>query len=247
MLGTQISKYFENPTDDKVMQTNYLNSFQSGGFTNFSSSTNSSDWKTMFGTEAPTVPQYNNSNLQTPNLDRFSSMNFNTFDLPGNDQLFPNANRTPTYPSETVASDEAKVEEGSSSVVSSAETAVEGASSTIPSLAVGVAASTLMDSFTNSNNSDLKIQAEQGNGPNGHAFDAVQHADQQNNLNNQFSSFRTAAITTGSAFGPEGLAVGLGVAAASSLVQHFDTSLSTPNENTTMSTGGNLVNAAVTN
>lgn len=245
MLGTQISKYFENPTENPF-QLSYLNSFQSGGFQNSSNFSNTSDWKTMFGTEAPTVSPYNNSSSLQPGLDRFSSMNFNTFDLPSNDQLFPNSTRTPTYPA-PLASEEIERSEPISTIASPVEAVAEASASAIPSLAVGVAASTMLDSFSNINNSDLKIQAEQGNGPNGHAFDAIQHADQQNNLNSEFSSFRTAAITTGSAFGPEGLAVGAGVAAASALVQHFDTSLSTTDQNTTMSTGGNLVNAAVSN
>jgi len=245
MLGQKISNYFQNPTDDLAQQYTHLNNFQSGGFASFSNLPNSSDWKTMFGTEAPPVSQYNNTSTQ-PEFSRFSSLNFNTYDLPSNDVLFPNATKAPTYPSDTPASNPAESVESASPEVSSAEAATEAASSAIPSLAVGVAASTLLDSFNSVNSSNSKIQAEQGNGPNGHAFDAVLHAEQQNNLNSDFSNFRTAAITTGSAFGPEGLAAGLGAAAISGLVQNF-TSLGTVDQNTTMSTGGNLVNAAVTN
>lgn len=90
-----------------------------------------------------------------------------------------------------------------------------------------------------SNNLDL-AQAHQGLGPNGTAFDADFHAEQQAGLNNQFSSMRQAGYTIGSLGGPWGLAasgiIGLGL---------HDWSGDSVNQVTTASTSGALVNASV--
>lgn len=130
----------------------------------------------------------------------------------------------------------------SSSVLESTSiaTKAEASSTVIPSIAVGSAISTANSAITDYNNkSDIMI-ARQGNGPNGHAFDANQHAENQANYNSLNSTIQGALITAGSAFGPEGLAVGAGLAAAESGIS----SQFSPSQNTTQSTGGNLVNAS---
>lgn len=63
------------------------------------------------------------------------------------------------------------------------------------------------------NSQNLK-DAQLGIGVGGHSFDAVNNAEQQNNYNSLTHGIESTAISLGSAFGPEGLAVGAGVAAA---------------------------------
>jgi len=74
----------------------------------------------------------------------------------------------------------------------------------------------------------------QGNGPYGHSFTAPMHAEQQQNMNSAFSDLRTATLVGSSAFGPEGLAAGIGLTALETGIQNFVS----PDQNTVNSTEG---------
>lgn len=87
------------------------------------------------------------------------------------------------------------------------------------------------------NNSQI-TQAKMGEGPNGHAFDAMNHAEMQANTNDFFSSMRQDTYMLGSLGGPEGLAA----ASIASLGMHDWGGI---NQDTTPSTSGENVNAAV--
>lgn len=77
-----------------------------------------------------------------------------------------------------------------------------------------------------------------GQGQFGHAFDASQHVQQQNDFNSLKADTEGLEVGVGSLFGPEGLAAGLLVAGATELgFSNFE-----PNLNTTPSSNGNLVN-----
>jgi len=125
-----------------------------------------------------------------------------------------------------------------SNIVSS----VARTSDIIPNLAAGSMISGIQSAITQNMNSARLIEAQQGRGPDGHAFDAVSHAEMQNNRSSLFSDVKSVEITAGSMFGPEGLAVGLGLAAATTAAQNLN--VASVNENTTPSTSGFLTNAA---
>lgn len=118
----------------------------------------------------------------------------------------------------------------------------EGASKgfDMPGIMFGSVLAGLQKDVSNEVSQSNLVKAEQGNGPNGHAFDAPLHAQQQVNQDSFFSNIRSAEIVAGSAFGPEGLVAGLGAALLTTGIQQFFQ----PNENTTQATSGDLVNAA---
>lgn len=101
-----------------------------------------------------------------------------------------------------------------------------------------------MDSALNDyTNMNIENQVRTGTGPNGHAFDAMQHAQNQVASNNAHSAFRSSAMMLGSALGPEGL-IGAGIVSAADYALQAVTQ---PSENTTNSTSGDLVNASTAN
>lgn len=89
-------------------------------------------------------------------------------------------------------------------------------------------------------NARIENQARTGTGPNGHAFDAMAHAQNQVSVNNAHEAFRSSALMLGSALGPEGL-IGAGVLSAADYAVQ---ALTAPSENTTNSTSGDMVNAS---
>lgn len=77
-----------------------------------------------------------------------------------------------------------------------------------------------------------------GQGQFGHAFDASQHVQQQNDFNSMKADTESLEVGIGSLFGPEGLAVGLLAAGVTEVgFSNFE-----PDLNTTPSSNGNLVN-----
>lgn len=104
----------------------------------------------------------------------------------------------------------------------------------------GAALITNLNSSITSNANQKSIDiAKMGNGPEGHAFDAVYHAELSASQSRFNTDIENATITLGSAFGPEGLVAGLAGAAIESvfLPSQIDS-------NTTMSTTGDLVSDA---
>nr|QGA87333.1 hypothetical protein [Hammarskog picorna-like virus] len=89
-------------------------------------------------------------------------------------------------------------------------------------------------------NARMENQARTGSGPNGHAFDAMAHAQNQVSVNNAHEAFRSSALMLGSALGPEGL-IGAGVLSAADYAVQ---AMTAPSENTTNSTSGDMVNAS---
>jgi hypothetical protein len=113
------------------------------------------------------------------------------------------------------------------------------ASSTSNSLFGAALITNLNSSITSTTNQKNIDIAKMGNGPEGHAFDAVYHAELGANQSRLNSDIENATITLGSAFGPEGLVAGLAGAAVEAMFL--------PNQidsNTTMSTTGDLVSDA---
>lgn len=104
----------------------------------------------------------------------------------------------------------------------------------------GMGISALDTGVTNYLNATSINAAKMGNGPEGHAFDAVSHAENQASFNTLNSNIRSAMFTVGSAFGPEGIAA----AAVGSLVEGAIASNFSPSVNTNNSTNGNQVSAA---
>lgn len=109
----------------------------------------------------------------------------------------------------------------------------------VPTVVAGSIVNSIQKDATSYVNENRLLQAEQGTGPNGHAFDAVAHARQENTLADKFSDIKSAEILGGSALGPEGLVAGIGLAAVTTIAQNFISS----NENTTQATDGSFVNA----
>jgi len=112
----------------------------------------------------------------------------------------------------------------------------------IGGLVAGSAISAISSGVNSYENQKSLNIASQGNGPNGHAFDAMTHAQADVNTNNIYSDVRSGLITAGSLFGPEGLAVGVGLAAATAIPQALGFGYS--DQNTTMANSGDMVNAA---
>jgi len=126
-----------------------------------------------------------------------------------------------------------------SGVSSLSDSILHLSSSTSNSL-FGAALITNLNSSLTSNINQRSIDASRmGNGPEGHAFDAVYHSELNANQSRINSDIENATITLGSAFGPEGLAVGLAGAALESAFLP-----STVSSNTTMSTTGELISDA---
>lgn len=110
-----------------------------------------------------------------------------------------------------------------------------------PMFAGSVASSVIKGATDYENQSNL-ISASQGTGPNGHAFDAMAHANAQANYQSGLSTAESAIVSAGSIFGPEGLGVGLAVAGAVGVVGSFFS----PSEDTTQASDGSTINAAST-
>lgn len=106
----------------------------------------------------------------------------------------------------------------------------------------GMGLSSLNSARVDYQSSNNLVQARIGNGPNGSAFDALNHAEQQSNFDRSVGNVESGLIAAGSMMGPEGLAAGL----ASAAVVGMGSSLFSPSQDTTMSTTGNLVNASST-
>jgi len=98
-----------------------------------------------------------------------------------------------------------------------------------------------INSYENQNNLNI---ATQGNGPNGHSFEAINNAQAQNNVNNVYSDIRTGLITGGSLLGPEGLVAGTALAALTVIPQSLG--VGAPDQNIVNSSSGAMVNPAST-
>lgn len=107
------------------------------------------------------------------------------------------------------------------------------------SFGVGSAISSVNSAILDYSTQQNLLKSEQGLGPNGHAFDANVHAQMQANHDNMIATIGSGLIAAGSLAGPEGLIAGTIAAGALELTQYG----SPVNQNTTMSTEGNLVNA----
>lgn len=107
-------------------------------------------------------------------------------------------------------------------------------------MGAGMGAAGIDSAINDANNARIMNAARTGNGPNGHAFDAMTHAENQVAFNNAHESFRSSALMLGSSFGPEGL-LGAGILSAADYAVQAMTS---PSENTTNSTSGAMINAS---
>nr|BDV27090.1 hypothetical protein [Picornavirus ishikawaense] len=110
-------------------------------------------------------------------------------------------------------------------------------------MGAGMGAAGIDSAINDANNAKIMNAARTGNGPNGHAFDAMTHAENQVAFNNAHESFRSSALMLGSSFGPEGL-LGAGILSAADYAVQAMTS---PSENTTNSTSGAMINASTIN
>lgn len=107
-------------------------------------------------------------------------------------------------------------------------------------MGLGMGAAGIDSAINDANNAKIMNAARTGNGPNGHAFDAMTHAENQVAFNNAHESFRSSALMLGSSLGPEGL-LGAGVLSAADYAVQ---ALTSPSENTTNSTSGAMINAS---
>lgn len=110
-------------------------------------------------------------------------------------------------------------------------------------MGVGMGAAGIDSAINDANNAKIINAAKTGSGPNGHAFDAMTHAENQVAFNNAHESFRSSALMLGSSLGPEGL-LGAGILSAADYAVQAMTS---PSENTTNSTSGAMINANTLN
>lgn len=93
---------------------------------------------------------------------------------------------------------------------------------TVPSMVGGQVLSAANREVSNYSTSQNLLNAQKGNGPEGHAFYAVTDAQIENNFQNRLTDVENLEITAGSLFGPEGLALGAGAAVATDLIgQNF--------------------------
>lgn len=82
----------------------------------------------------------------------------------------------------------------------------------------GSVVSNLFSTFNQIGNTNFELNNRLGNGPLGNTFDLNDRISSQINQNNTINALQTAEITLGSAFGPEGLAIGAGAAALTGFV-----------------------------
>lgn len=131
-------------------------------------------------------------------------------------------------------------------VVSLEEAAVNTAESEMPlgSLIAGAAISSVQSAISGKITDANVIAASQGLGPNGHAFDAMSHAQSNANTDNIYSEVRSGIIGLSSLAGPEGLAAGGLLAAATVIPQSMGVGYQS--ENTTQATSGDMINDAST-
>lgn len=120
---------------------------------------------------------------------------------------------------------------------------IPSSASTMSAMGIGMGLASLDSAINDFENTKIENQVRTGLGPNGHAFDAMTHAQNQVSQNNAHEAFRSSALMLGSALGPEGL-LGAGIA---TLADYAVQAVSTPSENTTNSTSGNLINAGSLN
>lgn len=106
-----------------------------------------------------------------------------------------------------------------------------------PSGMMGLGIGALDTAITSNINQSNLIAARQGNGPGGHAFDAVNHAEANANFNSVNSTIQSALIAGGSAFGPEGLVAGMALAG----VEEGVAQVFSPSINTTQGLNGDMV------
>lgn len=94
----------------------------------------------------------------------------------------------------------------------------------------------LDNTLTGAMNSSMLEEARAGLGPNGHAPDAMLHAQMAANTNTTLSAVRTGIVAAGSLLGPEGTAAGIGLA---SVIHDYGQD---QNYATTPATSGDLIN-----
>jgi hypothetical protein len=193
---------------------------------------NSHPWDTLSGGTSDISQQDNFSLPQSLNSAFYTSSDL--FSVPDNFDSFSNSN---------------KVEPdliSNSSSFSSMTDFLEPRQPSIDSLSnlgtgfAGALIGSAVKSISDSTNQSNITKAAQGLGPNGHAFDADYHAQQLASHNSTMASIESAEIGLGSMLGPEGLVAGVALAGVTSLVGDY----TAPSQNTTMSTSGQLVNAA---
>jgi len=90
--------------------------------------------------------------------------------------------------------------------------------------------------LTNASNNKMLEDARVGLGPNGHAPDAMYHAQLSANTNSILSGVRSGIVTAGSMFGPEGTVAGAAIASG---IHNFG---DTQDYNTTQATSGDSIN-----
>lgn len=229
-----------NPTSSNSNQNFYLGKsitdyFKSAG--NFSASTGQ-----IFQSQYPLSMVNNFFSNREPNSSN-SPLNRVSPDPSDHDVIFGNQSRD-LYTGSAL-------QQGSDNVpIDSAEPAIEetlakgipetnsiSLSFETPAGMAGLGLSALDTTLTNSVNQSNLIAARQGNGPGGHAFDAVNHAEANANFNSINSSIQSALIAGGSAFGPEGLVAGVGLAG----IEEGVSQIFSPSTNTTQGLSGDMV------
>lgn len=193
--------------------------------------------------------------LNNPTLYGTPRQNFANNSLLLNDSFskehdFQNANALNFQPSDNHPAPPPYTEKEATDVstmenVQEASKASEGLGSTagMSVMGLGMGAAGIDSAINDANNAKIMNAARTGNGPNGHAFDAMTHAENQVAFNNAHESFRSSALMLGSSLGPEGL-LGAGILSAADYAVQ---ALTTPSENTTNSTSGVMINASTIN
>jgi len=130
--------------------------------------------------------------------------------------------------------------------LSTEEAAINTAEFDVPlgSLIAGAAFGSVQSAISSKIADQNLVTASQGLGPNGHAFDAMSHAQANANTDNVYSEVRSGILGVSSLAGPEGLAVGGLLAAATTIPQSMG--IGYQSENTTQATSGDMINDAST-
>jgi len=107
---------------------------------------------------------------------------------------------------------------GSGAGLTSSSLEIESFGSSLPTALLGLGVGAVNSAITSNQTSSEIQMAKIGTGPEGHAFDALNHAE-ANATNQTFNAnIQSALIAGGSLFGPEGLGVGLLAAGVEGLV-----------------------------
>jgi len=109
-----------------------------------------------------------------------------------------------------------------------------------PYAIAGLGLGALDTSVTSFNNQSNILAARQGNGPEGHAFDAVNQAENQANFSSFNSNIQSALIAGGSTLGPYGLIGGI---AAAGLEEGISQAFA-PSSNITQGLDGSMTSAS---